>query len=103
MKKKVILDIKGMHCASCSTLINRSLNKVDGVESANVNLSMNKAIVDFDDSKVKTDDLIEVVKKKGYGAKEIDQIDTDVEARRRTTMVLAHSMMCPCLTIHRVF
>ncbi|MFC2136063.1 heavy metal translocating P-type ATPase [Bacteroidota bacterium] len=73
---KVVFDIIGMHCASCSTLINRALNKVDGVKEANVNLSTNKATVLFDSDKLSVNDLISTVKKKGYGAKEqIGEVD----------------------------
>jgi len=67
---KTTLNITGMHCASCSTLIDRSLNKVDGVKKANVNLTTNKATVDFDEKKINVEKLIETVKNKGYGAAE---------------------------------
>ncbi|MCM2326036.1 MAG: heavy metal translocating P-type ATPase [Candidatus Woesearchaeota archaeon] len=66
--KKVTLDITGMHCASCSTLINRGLVKKEGVKEANVNYGTNKATVLFDDSKLSENDLIEIVKSRGYGA-----------------------------------
>lgn len=67
MKTKT-LAITGMHCASCSTLINRALSKTKGVTNANVNLTTNKATVTFDETEVTTDQLIEVIAKKGYGA-----------------------------------
>ena len=82
--KKTKLDITGMHCASCSTLINRALNKVDGVVKANVNLTTNKATVEFDENKTNVPKLIEVVKSKGYGVAEaIGKTDYDREARKR--------------------
>jgi P-type Cu+ transporter len=65
--KKVKIDITGMHCASCSTLINRALDKVDGVVNANVNLTTNKATVECSD-KIGEVDLIKVIQSKGYGA-----------------------------------
>ncbi len=68
--KKTTLDIKGMHCASCSTLIDKSLKKLDGVKDANVNLTTNRATVNFDEKKVDIQKLIKTVKDKGYGAKE---------------------------------
>ena len=39
---KQIFAIKGMHCASCVRLIERAVGKVSGVESANVNLAIEK-------------------------------------------------------------
>ncbi len=82
MVKKIVLDITGMHCASCSTLIDRALNRLDGV-TANVNLTTNKASVEFDESKISVNELIEVVKKKGYGACEIEQTDFKKDAKKK--------------------
>ena len=48
--KKIVLDIEGMHCASCATLITKSLAKSNGVTNANVNYSTAKAVVDYDES-----------------------------------------------------
>lgn len=68
MAKKTSLQITGMHCASCSSLIERSLSKHPGVTSANVNYATNKAQVTFNENEVTEDDLIDVVAKQGYGA-----------------------------------
>ena len=68
MSKKIDLQISGMHCASCSALINKALVKKEGVKNANVNLSSNKASVEFDDSFIQADDLIKVIQNTGYGA-----------------------------------
>ncbi len=57
-----------MHCASCSTLISKALMKIDGIKEANVNFSTSKATVSFDESKVKEEQMISAVKKRGYGA-----------------------------------
>ncbi|MCF7871645.1 heavy metal translocating P-type ATPase [Candidatus Woesearchaeota archaeon] len=66
--KKIDLDVKGMHCASCATLIQRGFSKKDGVKLANVNYSTAKATVEFDDSLLNENDLINIVKSKGYDA-----------------------------------
>ena len=50
--KKQTLEISGMHCASCSSMVNRALNKLEGVSEANVNLSTNKATIEYDEKKV---------------------------------------------------
>ncbi len=81
--KKVTLDISGMHCASCSTLINRALGKLDGVLKSNVNLTTNKATVEFDESKLNIPRLIETVKSKGYDAVVSVKADYNKDARKR--------------------
>ncbi|MDA3802451.1 MAG: heavy metal translocating P-type ATPase [Patescibacteria group bacterium] len=72
MIKKIELQISGMHCASCSTLIDKTLLKKNGVKKSNVNLSSNKASIKYDDNKLKTKDLISTITKVGYGAELAD-------------------------------
>jgi len=81
--KNTTLSITGMHCASCSTLINRALDKVDGVSKSNVNLTTNKASVEFDENIVSMEKLIETIRSKGYGAQEAGKDDSDAEAEKR--------------------
>lgn len=65
---KTDLNIKGMHCASCSTLINRALSKTEGVSEANVNYATAKARIVYDENKLSVNDLIKIVQNKGYDA-----------------------------------
>lgn len=45
--KKTILPITGMTCASCVAIIEKALQGLDGVISANVNLASEKATVEY--------------------------------------------------------
>nr|WP_138417303.1 heavy metal translocating P-type ATPase [Aquibacillus sediminis] len=65
-EKHVDLGVTGMTCAACSTRIEKSLNKMDGV-SANVNLAMEKATIDYDEDKVTPEDISARINKLGYG------------------------------------
>jgi P-type Cu+ transporter len=65
---KTTLKIQGMTCASCVTIITRSLKKVDGVSGAVVNFSTEKASVEFDAKKTNEEELIKSIKGKGYSA-----------------------------------
>jgi P-type Cu+ transporter len=47
-QKHLTLPILGMTCANCVATVERNLKKVDGVESANVNLSSERAAVTYD-------------------------------------------------------
>ncbi|MCB9359002.1 copper-translocating P-type ATPase [Candidatus Woesearchaeota archaeon] len=62
------LDVKGMHCASCAAVINKALNKLEGVQKANVNIATNKATVAFDENSLGVDVIIETIRKKGFDA-----------------------------------
>ena len=83
MTQKIILHISGMHCASCATIIERSLKKVSGVKDANVNFASEKASVLYDESRGNLNDLIATVKDAGYKAQMVDVKDTEFEARKR--------------------
>lgn len=63
-------DIVGMTCASCSQTIEKVINKLDGVQSASVNLATEKMVVDFNPSELSSNDIMEAVKNSGYSAKE---------------------------------
>ncbi|MDD2766194.1 MAG: heavy metal translocating P-type ATPase [Candidatus Moranbacteria bacterium] len=82
-EKRISLSLSGMHCASCANLIERSLQKVAGVKSATVNFSAEKTLIDFDESIVNIQTLIDTVVGIGYTAQEVDAKDTEYETRKR--------------------
>ena len=65
--KQLTLPVTGMTCANCVATIERNLKKLNGVESAVVNLSSERATVDFDPSAVGLTDLVARVERAGYG------------------------------------
>jgi len=80
---KVELKISGMSCAACSARIEKRLNKVAGVAKASVNLATERANIEYDADKVKTDDLIKIVDDLGYKAERIENISKDREKEQR--------------------
>jgi len=50
MEKK--FDVSGMTCASCVANVTKAVEKLDGVQSANVNLMTNSMKVNFYEDKV---------------------------------------------------
>ena len=79
MMDKARLKISGMHCASCVAVVERALKKTEGVNGAKVNLATETAEVDYDKSAVAVPQLIDAVKKKGYGASVSTSADKSVE------------------------
>ncbi len=77
------LSLKGMHCASCSQLIERALRKTNGVASASVNVATERAHVEYDAAAVDIATLEAAVQKVGYGAKELNAGGADVERAER--------------------
>lgn len=77
-----------MTCANCVATVERNLKKLDGVETAVVNLSSERATVDFDSAKLQLTDFIARVNRAGYGVATgdaeliIKRMSDDNDARR---------------------
>ena len=86
--KSIILPVTGMTCANCVATVERSLKKVNGVKSANVNLSSERATVEIDSSQVHIEDLIQKIERAGYGIASgeadlmVKHLSDDNDARR---------------------
>ena len=68
MNIKETFSISGMSCANCAARIEKQLNKLDGIEKAVVNFASGKALVEYDSSKIETDDIIKAIEELGYKA-----------------------------------
>ncbi len=97
--ESVELAIGGMTCAACSARVDKRLNALDGVVSATVNLSAERALVRFTPGVVSVEELIDRITKTGYTASEISDSSGDEEraARekkaRRDLWILAFSAL----------
>ncbi|EDL63100.1 heavy metal translocating P-type ATPase [Bacillus sp. SG-1] len=81
--EKAEFDITGMTCAACATRIEKGLSKTDGVSSANVNLALEKATVEYNPALITPSDLIKKVDKLGYGARETAEKNPEETADHR--------------------
>lgn len=81
VKQKAELDITGMTCAACSARIEKGLNRMDGVSVANVNLALEKAMIEFNPSELAVSDLVAKIEKLGYGAHQKEQDNEQVDFR----------------------
>ena len=79
VNRQVILPVTGMTCANCVATIERNLKKLNGVAVANVNLSSERAMVEFNPELASLDDLIGRVERAGYG---IASGEADLSVRR---------------------
>ncbi|WP_324736463.1 heavy-metal-associated domain-containing protein [Thermococcus sp. SY098] len=66
---KVVLKIKNMSCGHCAMTIKRALEKIGA--KADVSLEEKMAVVEYDESKLRVEDLINAVAKFGYEAEVI--------------------------------
>lgn len=68
-KKK--FSVTGMSCAACSAAVEKAVGRLDGVESAQVNLLAKSMVCVYDESKTGADAVIAAVEKAGFGAAEL--------------------------------
>ena len=72
-KKK--FSVTGMSCAACSAAVEKAVGRLDGVESAQVNLLAKSMVCVYDESKTGADAVIAAVEKAGFGAAELAERD----------------------------
>lgn len=71
--------ISGMTCAACSAGIQKTVNKLKGVNKAEVSLMGESMNVVFDESVISVNDIVDAVKSLGYGAEVADLKEQNVE------------------------
>lgn len=64
--KTIRIQLETLTCPSCITKIEGVLNKEPGVENAKVLFNSSKVKVEYDEEKISSDRLIEVIEKIGY-------------------------------------
>lgn len=60
------LKIEGMHCAGCSTRLEKVLNNLEGVEIAKVSLEEKKATIKYDETKISLENIKESIEDAGF-------------------------------------
>ena len=82
-------DIQGMSCAACSSRIEKSVSKLDGIHQVSVNLLTNHMQVDYDENQLTNQMIIDCVVNAGYGATlpqtkiEVKKEDPSLELKKR--------------------
>ena len=90
--KKVELIIEGMSCAACSAAVERAVNKLAGVQAAEVNLATNRGHFEYDSTQVKLSQIKDAITRAGYVPKEIEgQKSRDLEQERREKEAQNHA------------
>lgn len=64
--KETNLKIEGMHCAGCSTRLEKVLNNLEGVETAKVSLEEKKATIKYDETKISLESIKETIEDAGF-------------------------------------
>lgn len=80
--KKVVCDILGMQCAACSAGIEKVLKRTEGILDISVNLLLNQAEIEYDQTKIKLEEIFQVIQKGGFDAR-IHQEQQQEETKKK--------------------
>jgi len=76
---KLVLKVKGMHCASCAILIDKLLAKQPGVQAVSTSYGAQKVALEFDEAKISLEQIDGFVNKLGYDVIRPDEATNSVE------------------------
>src|SRR3989344_3251305 len=111
---KLVLKVKGMHCTSCSILIDKLIGSQPGVVSIKTNYGAEKTALEIDETKITLEKIDELIGKLGYDlirpseatntVAEEEELEAKkiIEARRRViaSFILAAPIIIYYMLIH---
>ena len=80
---KLVLKVKGMHCASCAILIDKLLAKQDGIIAVSTSYGAQKVALEFDEAKIQLGTIDAFVNKLGYDVIRPDEESSSVEEEEK--------------------
>lgn len=83
--KKDVYTIKGMHCASCASIITKTVSKVPGVRDISVNFASEKANLSFDPSATSIEVMNTELEKLGYMIMSTGEEESGVHDHAKTS------------------
>ena len=90
MLKKIKIQIDGIHCESCKTLIETEADVLAGVKNIEVNYQTGECQIEFDDRKISQNKIFETIEKLNYKVKEKSTIDKNSSKRQiRRRLIIA--------------
>jgi P-type Cu+ transporter len=63
---KIVLKVKGMHCASCAVLIDKLVGKQQGIKSVTTSYGAEKVALEYDEATITLAKIDEFINKLGY-------------------------------------
>jgi Cu+-exporting ATPase len=109
--RTLTIPIGGMTCAACSARVEKALNKLEGVESAVVNLATEKAALVYNPGVIRVSAIKAAIEKAGYHARDFSEAGAVDEDKLRkegeikilwTKFIVAAAFALPLLYIAMV-
>ncbi len=90
---EIRIGIEGMTCASCSSAVERTLNKLEGVSLAQVNLATETATISFDEEHLDLERIKGAVKRIGYSVSDAVDAQAKEDQKRRELRDLGNRLI----------
>ncbi len=78
--------VTGMSCSACSSHVEKTVSKLEGVDKVSVNLLAGSMEVEYDETILKDGAIIKAVKKAGYGARVLDKNEKKTNATEKNAI-----------------
>lgn len=93
------LFVNGMHCASCASVITRKLQKLEGVDSCQINYGSEKAKISYNPKKTSLSEMNKEIEKLGYslsaGSEHSIDMSHSTDHQMDHSAHAGHDMMTP--------
>lgn len=101
MEETSYIDIKGIHCAACTTRIEKAVSKIDGVTNISVNLTTEKGLVSFNKNRTSITDIINKINNIGFEAEKVsnNQIQSPEEKLKEIQILQWEFILSALLTV----
>src|SRR5699024_12627052 len=94
-QKQLTVGVTGMTCAACSSRIEKVLSKMDGVD-AQVNLTTEKANIDYNSEITSVEEITTKIEKLGYGV-ETEKTELDRSEEHTSELQSRFDIVCRLL------
>ncbi len=98
--KKITISVGGMHCASCSSLLERTFNSTAGVSEAVVSIATEKATIEYDEQLLSFKDIENIVSDCGFFiVKDMEAAKEDEFKLKKKKFIIAAVFSVPLFLI----
>ena len=80
---KLVLKVKGMHCASCAILIDKLVGKQAGIVKASTSYGAEKVTIEFDETKISLAQIDKLINQLGYDLIRPDEAGSTLEEEEK--------------------
>jgi len=81
--KEINVGVTGMHCASCASIIERTIKKIEGVSDVSVNSGTERIKISFDENKTSPEYFNQKLEPVGYSLRTLDLEEVNVSTLKQ--------------------